>query len=318
MTTTTPLPSFGQQWSSAVVDFPVSSLRIIEVTGPDAAKFLQGQLTCDMAAVNDATWVAGGYCDAKGKLWSTFRIFAREQGFWLLVSQHSLADTLTQLKKYAVFSKVAIQDISAQWTFTAHWGAKAAEQFQLSAEQVKAETPQQILIALHTGLVLNLQFQEADKERSERSENESAWWCAAELELGWVNVPAAQGAVYIPQMLNLDLNQGINFKKGCYIGQETIARMHYKGQNKRRTRCFTGSLSDPAFDTAGATLEMKIGENWRRAGAVLTSVRYHKGVVAILAVVPTELETDAEFRLNGQNDSQFTLCPLEHKMEPHS
>jgi len=133
------------------------------------------------------------------------------------------------------------------------------------------------------------------------------------LEHGWVDVPAAMAAEHIPQMLNLDLNQGINFKKGCYIGQEIVARMHYKGQNKRVTHCFLGQCKQ--LPETGQLIEKKVGENWRRSGAVLSAVRYHNDVVALYAVGPIDLEPTDLFRMQGQDDSQFTLCPDTQKME---
>lgn len=311
-----PTLQFQTQHQAEIQHFPVDELGIIEVVGSDAEKFLQGQLTCDLPSQVKDRWSAGGYCDAKGKLWSTFRIFRRTDGFWLLLAKSSVENTLTQLKKYAVFSKVSISDVSDMHKMTAFWGLAAAKHHGLPESMQVQQDATQTQLAISQSLVLVIHHQPFNDTLTAPH----WWWQAAQLELGWVDVPSQQVQAFIPQMLNLDENQGINFKKGCYIGQETVARMHYKGQNKRRTRCFVSQKAVPADYTcdSDATLEIKIGENWRRAGAVLHSVRYDDGVVALFAVVSTDLDPTSTFRMNGQDDSQFTLCPVETKMEPHS
>nr|WP_228517624.1 hypothetical protein [Aliidiomarina indica] len=124
------------------------------------------------------------------------------------------------------------------------------------------------------------------------------------MQLGWPLVASSQQQEHIPQTLNLDQLGAVSFKKGCYIGQETIARMHYKGQTKRRMQLLVGKCTE--IPTENDVVERQVGDNWRRAGAVLSSVRYDSEVVAVQAILPVDLDESSPLRIKGQDDSQFT------------
>lgn len=309
---------YNYQTQQAPCLIQLKSLGVIEVTGPDAQSFLQGQFTCDLQHLSWQNWQAGGYCDAKGKLWATFRLVGDKERILIFLARESLAATLNQLKKFAVFSKVTLTEIDTQMNpeqaLYALWGLDAAGTFAFEPTNTvnyrQTAAGEQIALQLSEHLVLIYgSYQASDQPLYPES-----WWHAAQFELGWVDVPASLAAEYIPQMLNLDRHQGISYKKGCYLGQEIVARMHYKGQNKRITHRFIGSSSQ--LPQPGDVVEINVAENWRRAGAVLSVVRYDDGVVAFYAVGPTDLEPASQFRIQGQNDSQFTLCPPQPKMEP--
>lgn len=300
---------FNQQAQQAPCFIQLNSLGVIEITGADTQTFLQGQLTCDVKAATWQHWLAGGYCDAKGKLWSTFRMVGDAERILLFIARESIETTLIQLKKYAVFSKVTISDVSLEQPLYAFWGKDAASELGFFAIETVEHTEKYTRLKISDNLVV-IRGEHDTKNATLMPDN---WWQAAMLEHGWVDVPAAAAAEYIPQMLNLDDNQGVNYKKGCYIGQEIVARMHYKGQNKRVTHCFVGKACE--LPETGTTIEKKVDENWRRSGAVLSAVRYHDAVVALYAVGPIDLEPTDLFRIQGQDDSQFTLCPAIQKME---
>ncbi|RUO44243.1 hypothetical protein CWE15_03485 [Aliidiomarina taiwanensis] len=294
---------FNQQAHATPRYIQVESLGVIEVSGDDTQSFLQGQLTCDVKQASWQQWLPGGYCSPQGKLWATFRLLGDANRMLLFMAKESVEMTLAQLKKFGVFSKVSITDVSDQQPFFAYWGKGAADTFALSTERQALQNKQQHCLRLSGNLVLiHGPLATADTQLMP-----DTWWHAAQFELGWVDVPASMADVHIPQMLNLDQHEGINFQKGCYLGQEVVARMHYKGQNKRITHKLMGQSE--TLPEVGARLEKKVSENWRRSGAVLSSVRYDDGVVALYAVGPTDLASTDLFRIQGQDDSQFTLCP---------
>ncbi len=305
---------FNQQAQQAPCFILLSTLGVLEIKGADTQSFLQGQLTCDVKAASWQHWLAGGYCDPKGKLWSTFRMVGDAERILLFMAQESIAATLTNLKKYAVFSKVSITDVTSEQPLYGYWGKQAAAELGFTdAPSVQHSSSEQngekLLLQITDDLVLI----RGEHDTQNAHLMPADWWHAAMLEHGWVDVPATKAAEYIPQMLNLDGNHGVNYKKGCYIGQEIVARMHYKGQNKRVTHCFVGHCAQ--LPETGQLVEKKVGENWRRSGAVLSAVRYHNNVVALFAVGPIDLEPTDLFRMQGQDDSQFTLCPDTQKME---
>lgn len=294
---------FNQQAQATPHYIQIESLGVIEITGDDTQPFLQGQLTCDIQQASWEQWLAGGYCSPQGKLLASFRLIGEANRILLFVARESVALTMAQLKKYGVFSKVTIQDVSDAQPLFAYWGKDAASTLGLTTHHQVQQDEQTILLQLSESLVLIRGALETEATPA----MPDTWWQAAQFELGWIDVPESLADEHIPQMLNLDKQQGINFQKGCYIGQEVVARMHYKGQNKRVTHKLTGTAE--ILPDVGARVEKKVSENWRRSGAVLSAVRYDDGVVALYAVGPTNLESTDLFRIQGQDDSQFTLCP---------
>ncbi|MCC5856408.1 MAG: hypothetical protein JJU10_12125 [Idiomarina sp.] len=307
--------NMGQQHRAPALYIDASDYGVILAHGPDAQKFLQGQISCDVTALDGSFWRAGGHADAKGKLWNTFRITGANERFWIFLPRNNLTASLEQFKKYSLFSKVEFTDVSSEQPLFAVWGHDALEHVrEFTGVQIPshldgdssfahADEAQQVIVLSPTLILCRT-------AKSHAQLADPRYWRAAMLELGWVDISPATAGQYIPQMVNLVENGGIDFKKGCYIGQETIARMHYKGQNKRHVLCFSGTAEQ--LPSPGDTLELKIDQSWRRAGAVLQSVRYDDQVVALLAVVATNLDTQAQFRIQGQDDSQFTYCP-QHK-----
>jgi len=281
---------------------------VIHVAGPDADKFLQGQLTCDVNELSHSNWLFGGHCDAKGKLWSIFRAIRSEQGIYLLQPKATIDASLAQLQKFGVFSKVEITDASNAHRCMLVLGADAAARV-TELTGIEAQQPHEHVNDLHVLtmtdhaylLVLPANF----KVHANLLGPE--WWHALHIKKGWPWLSQEHASEFIPQMVNLDRIGGISFKKGCYIGQETIARMHYKGQNKRRLTTLEGQAD--SLPTPSDQLEVQIGENWRRAGAVISAVRYDNEVVAIQAVLPDDLEASARLRIKGQDSSSFTPCP---------
>lgn len=275
--------------------YQLSQLAVIKVTGDDAATFLQGQLTADVVQQAYDSWLFGGHCDAKGKLWSILRIVKTETAFYLLQPTESAAASLAQLEKFGVFSKVTFSDISAQTgvTFTPD----------LAQADFTVTTSEENQLTLGLGEAsLTLSFA-APKD----AEPGDDLWRRFEIEQGVAQLTEATIGEYVPQMVGLDALGGVSFKKGCYIGQETVARMHYLGQNKRLPRLLEGQVSE--LPAAGLTLERKLGDNWRRAGAVLNAVRYDNSEVVVLAVLPADIEDTATIRIKGDEQSQLTLRP---------
>lgn len=277
--------------------FQVTNLTLVHISGNDASSFLQGQLTCDMKSLQDWSWIAGGYCNAQGKLISAFRLAKIDDVYQMLLPKLLAGQVIENLKKYAVFSNV---DISEQTNkeFVAHWVENSNDIYSSRVEQQNEGKTW----LLHKDLKLTIQ----DKLNNNIPNSEYNWEQAM-FAIGWVDVPEGLAGTQLPQAFNLDINEGINFKKGCYIGQEAIARMHYRGKTKKRAVRFLGSCE--TLPSSEQTLQVKVGENWRRAGAILNSVRYHDGVVALIALVSADLEETAQCRVEGQDDSQFTRCP---------
>ena len=112
-------------------------------------------------------------------------------------------------------------------------------------------------------------------------------------------------------MLNIQALDGVSFNKGCYIGQETIARMKYLGKQKRALFRLSGKAAEvkPATE-----LERKVGDNWRRAGTVIMAVNRSPQSFDLLAVLPSDIEQDTPIRVKGDDDSLLEIHSLPYQL----
>lgn len=298
--------------------------QLVNVTGPDASKYLQGQLTVDVAALTEHEHTLCGHCDAKGKMWSDLRLFHRAEGFSYLV-RRSVADSqITELKKYAVFSKLTISaDNDAVILGVAGFKADAALAAyfpQLPDANTPAVTHEDTTLLYLSQpearylLVTSLSTAEmlTDKLRDSAQFNDGQQWIELEIEAGQPVIDVANSGQFIPQATNLQALDGICFKKGCYTGQEMVARAKYRGANKRALYWLQGSAS--RVPQAGEDLELKLGENWRRTGTVLAAVQLNDGSLNVQVVLNNDLEADSVLRVRDDEGSMLTIQPLPYSL----
>ena len=112
------IPSSIQLFPVSPTLFPLTRLGIIRLSGADRDKYLQGQVSCDVQALQLGQQCLGAHCDAKGKMWSSFRLLVLEDTLLLLTEMSLLPRSLAELKKYGVFAKVEIQDASSEYQLT--------------------------------------------------------------------------------------------------------------------------------------------------------------------------------------------------------
>ncbi|MCK5880910.1 MAG: folate-binding protein YgfZ, partial [Sinobacterium sp.] len=240
---------------------PLLSFSVIEVKGEEAAKFLQGQLSCDVNLVSKDQFSLGTHNTPKGRMISSFRIFSPEDNcYWLLLDK-ALSDTaLKALQKYIVFSKASIHkrdDLLAyisQGSSFSSCNINALEQQQRSANGIIAQisTDQQPQTLLHISTA-----QSAIEQLTACNETLTDESALLELqhEQGLAFVCLATSDSFIAPMFNYQNNSAINFKKGCYTGQEIIARTHYKGSVKRTI--YAINISTNLALNAGDELSLK-------------------------------------------------------------
>lgn len=287
--------------------FSLTDLAITLLTGPDRAKYLQGQVTCDVNVLQPGQSTLGGHCDPKGKLWSDFRLLCLDDGLLMLTKPSVLARQLPELKKFAVFAKVEIAEYTGTVVGVAGQGTDAwiAQHFALTGTglveggmAVKVEADRWLLVS------------EAPLPLSLPVGQEPLWW-GLEIKAGIPHLEAVHQGEYIPQMLNLQALDGISFTKGCYMGQEIVARAKYRGANNRALFVLAGQASGPV--ASGDTLEIQLDDNWRRSGLVLNAWQ-QDGQVWLTAVLPKDTEADARFRLKQEEGSSLALQPLPYEL----
>jgi len=287
--------------------FSLTDLAITSLTGADRVKYLQGQVTCDVNALQPGQSTLGGHCDAKGKLWSDFRLLCLNDRLLMLTKPSVLARQLPELKKFAVFAKVEIAEHHGQAVGVAGQGTDEwmAARFAVSqtgliddgmAVQIEAD---RWLLVSEQPLTIDLP-----------AGSESLWW-GLDIKAGIPHLEAVHQGEYIPQMLNLQALDGISFTKGCYMGQETVARAKYRGANNRALFVLAGTASEPV--ACGDALEIQLGDNWRRSGMVL-NVWQQADQVWITAVLPKDTEADARFRFKQEEASSLALQALPYSL----
>ncbi|WP_272994122.1 MULTISPECIES: YgfZ/GcvT domain-containing protein [Spongiibacter] len=252
---------------SALNISPLLHYDFLRLDGPDSRKFLQGQTSCDWQQITAEQASRGAYCNLKGRVVSSFvGAMPSEDCALLRMSADLCESTRLLLNKYIVFSKASISETRRQHHVIALWGDDA--QSKISA--VFGKCPQGELSGVVTAPDTVVIQSDHDGKRFEcwlsderacelwpaLSEGASVVpggrWEAENIRAGIADVCAATQDMFVPQQLNYQLTGALNFKKGCYTGQEVVARMQYRGKLKRRLYAATVNRDTPA--TPGSEL----------------------------------------------------------------
>lgn len=224
--------------------------RIMAVSGPDSAKFLQGQLTCDVTRLPLPGSVLGARCNPKGRMQSSFRLLRHNDSDYLLAMAEALiAPQITDLAKYAAFFKTKITDASDSWVRLGLHGENApallaeldlpvpgspdaVEQLDgidgIKAVRLPGSNSFELWLPAETALPV---IERLLVTATAIPLND---WQLLQIRSGIGQVFAETREAFIPQMLNLQVFDAVSFKKGCYTGQEIVARMKYLGKLKKR------------------------------------------------------------------------------------
>lgn len=244
-----PLPSF----TGGACALP--GLGVIRATGADAASFLHGQLSNDVQRLDAARARLGAYCTPQGRMLASFVYARHDAEFWLVCSADVLAPTLKRLSMFVMRAQAKLSDASAELvavglggTAAAAWIATAAGAA-ANAVWAKADVAGGAVVIRLPDALDQVQDdaarvarwlwigprEAAEALRAALPALDAAHWQALEVRAGVAPVVAATSGQFVPQMLNYELVGGVDFKKGCYPGQEVVARSQFRGTLKRRT-----------------------------------------------------------------------------------
>ncbi|MCY4755102.1 CAF17-like 4Fe-4S cluster assembly/insertion protein YgfZ [Pelomonas aquatica] len=205
---------------------------VIRAQGADATTFLHGQLTQDFALLDREHARLAGFCTAKGRLLATLVGWrGGEDEILLALPAETLAATLKRLSMFVLRAKCKLSDASAEFAVYGLLGTPAAESWTL------ARDGDAVQIAL-PGSQRALRVQPAAAPTPAGAAMSPDDWALAEAEAGMAWVRGATVEAFVPQMINFEVLGGVNFKKGCYPGQEIVARSQYRGTLKRRLQVF--------------------------------------------------------------------------------
>jgi len=275
----------------AHVDVPLA-LGALRVRGADCVRFLQGQLSQDIERVSPSRSALAGYHNPQGRVIALMRLVALAANDLVAVMPRELvAAVAARLAKFVLRSKVTLTDESELWSVrgVARHGGSTEWPLEPNAQLASGETRVVCVDAapgrwLHIGPRGSLPM-----TPHPRGEHE---WQALEIAAGQPQVYAATSEMFVSQMLNLDLIGAIAFDKGCYTGQEIVARAHYRGRMKRRMQRFRTS---PAVD-------LKPGDR-----GALADGREYQVVQSVVTGDATEFLAVAAVAGDGKNTSQLPL-----------
>lgn len=261
----------------SISTLPTAGFRLLSIDGPDSERLLQGQLTCDVTKMDDQHWTLGACCTAKGRMVANFAI-ARQGSRFLLRLPYSQAEALQKhLGKYAVFYKATLTPLD--WPLSGALDG-AGEAFGIH------QTEDQATLSWPDGRV------EFWNQPDQGMPLNSPAWLQKDIDLGLVWVEEATRESWIPQHIHWDILGGVNFRKGCYTGQEVVARVQYLGKSKRQLAEVVTSASEaaPALLTALTCHGKTIGElaAWSGQRGLVVLSHEAEGDV-MLGATPAEL-----------------------------
>ena len=292
---------------------------LLAVRGPDASKFLQGQLTCNLNYLSADTASLGARCTPKGRMLSSFRIVQQGDGYLLAMASELLDSQLTDLQKYAAFSKSKLSDESAQWLRIGLQGGDAV------LASLGLNLPATADSVVHAGDMLAVRLSDGRSELwAPAAEAETVLatlaaqlreaplndWLLAQVHAGIGQVFGANREQLIPQMINLQALGGVSFKKGCYTGQEIVARMQYLGKLKRRL--YRLSLAGDQVPAAATPLFSPV--HGSSVGDVVLAARSSAGI-ELLAVVQEDALLDGNLHLGSLEGPALQRLDLPYTLD---
>lgn len=279
---------------------------LVKVSGDDRIQFLQGQLTNDITQLDQNHYIHAGHCDPKGKLIAPLILFTWNEAIFYFIRQDLVEIQTAALKKYAVFSKVTIQIIeNVQIESMIRKEAllkenlvdnKVLHKFNDNRAVYSLDNAHFLAFDEHHFIRINLTDDHSIQE-SESNVADDVWDYYFILSQ-YPILSMESTSQFLPQAFNLDALDGINYKKGCYCGQEMIARAHYRGINKRKLITFATHVTD-FTPKIGTQIEQVIDDEIRQTGFI-TAIQSNANSLLLQVVLSTDTESSSNFTLNNQ------------------
>jgi len=225
----------------------LSNFGIIKVSGEDAENFLQNQLTNDIRNVTESQHQSSAWCSPKGRMIANFQVFKRQESYFLILSIDLLEHVIKKLSMYIMMSKVTIENITDSYVLFGYAGTEADKNLQAYSKLTPLKANQSATFGTLTllnmpttlpGFIIFGELEDAKQLWEACNQTAKPASCAPFLYLNIISglpiITKPSSEKWIPQMVNFTAIGGVDFKKGCYPGQEVVARLNYLGKTKRR------------------------------------------------------------------------------------
>jgi len=252
---------------------PLEHFGFLAITGRDAAKFLQGYTTCDVDLAKGNTSLVGAICTIQGRMLCNFRLIPIEAGLLLRMPRALVPTAIEFLAKYIVFSKASLEDLSDKiWCYglTQNSGnvPTASDTFAARNELEPNNDPIEVGDSALDGWIIKVDMKTTSNAYFEIWSNKALDanlptdnWLEQEVRAGIAWVVTQTSETYIPQMYNLQNLNGISFEKGCYLGQEIVARMQFRGELKKRLHMGSVKSSSSTRINVGESIQNQASKN---------------------------------------------------------
>ena len=302
-------------------------LGVIRVTGADAASFLQGQLTNDVALLGMNESRLAAFCSAKGRMQASFTIYKRPAldaaqttpDIYMVCSRDILAPTMKRLSMFVMRAKAKLTDVSAEFNIFGLTGnaiISIATQAINTTATVNFGTSTAIALQPALGQSRALCVTPAGDAAPMGEALSTELWHWGEVHAGIATITAPIVEAFVPQMLNYESVGGVNFKKGCYPGQEVVARSQFRGTLKRRayvvqinTDGVQPFVSQEVFHESDA--EQPCGMVVQIAKNPATDP---SGGYSAIVSMQVSASTDGKLTLGSANGAKITLLPLPYPL----
>lgn len=290
---------------------------MLSASGADARGFLHAQLSSDIEHLPQTAARRAGYCSAKGRLLASFLVVPHEGGFLLQLSADLAAPIAKRLTMFVLRSKVSIADASESWAQFGVWGEGAAARLLEAGLPVPdglmqvSATPGCLVVSIGPNRFLAICSAAAAQGFAGLAGRVAPhWWSLDEVRAGVPLISAPIQDLFVPQMANFELIGGVDFKKGCYPGQEIVARSQYLGKLKRRMYRGEIDAGDSPAEPPVAGAEIFGGDS-QPAGTLVSAAPRPDGGYEILAVMQSaQVDQGAVLRLGSAQGAPVRIVPL--------
>ena len=307
--------------TAALVYHELPHPGLIRFSGEEAQPFLHNQLTCDVAALAPGSSTYGAHCTAQGRALASFLLWRSEQGFFMQLPSSLREPVQKQLSKFILRSKVKVEDVSSDRALIGIAGKDAAALVQ----QVLGTVPKSPHDVVHadgmTVLCLPVDRYQivVSREHAPRlAEALGAAGKAGPEHWEWLVIRAGIPVIlpetqeqFVPQMVNLDLIGGVNYHKGCYPGQEIVARMHYRGTLKQRM--YLANIAVQQHPQPGDKL-FSPGFGGQASGTIVNAARSPESGQDVLAVVQIASAGRGDIHWKTPDGPVLKLLPLPYEV----
>ena len=304
----------------------ITDQGLISVTGEDAATFLHGQLTNDVEHLGLSEVRLAGYCTPKGRLQATFLMWRSAESVFLQLSRDIQPALQKRLSMFVLRAKAKLADASPGKTVLGFGGLPAHEALATmfgtlpDAPYTRIDLDGETLLRVGDAFGAPRYVWITSEQNAEAALPElsatlkirgNQAWRLSEIHAGVPQITAKTQEQFVPQMINFELLGGVNFKKGCYPGQEIVARSQYLGKLKRRT---TLATLDDASVAAGAEV-FDVADPDQPCGMIVNAAANGTGGSDVLVELKLAALEGADIRLGSASGTALRLLPMPYVLD---